>query len=606
MRTKSRSINMRESSPYRTTKSRGISGQGWLRIVGSVAAVGLFLPAGAAQAGPASGFTELVSVNGSGVQGDGDSQSPSVSADGRYVAFVSAAGNLVPDDTNGGLDSPISGYDIFVRDRLTGTTERVSVSSNGREADGDSGFLGNMGGPSISADGRYVAFASEATNLVSGDRNATVDVFVHDRQTGTTNRVSVASGGDETGGGQAPDISADGRYISFVSFAEDLVPGDTNFAPDVFLHDIQAGTTERISQAPDGTDANGGSSFAAHISADGNFVYFSSAASNLVQGIETDDDIDAFLFNRASGEMTAVTADQGNPDSFVLVHGIADGMSSNGRYLSFTTKDDQFAGEGTDANGFVDDAWLYDTITGDYTLVGVNDAGEQGDEFTFGGDVSDDGRYVSLVSRATNFGGPANFRENVYQRDLTAGTTSLVSVASDGTFGDLASLAPSMTPDGAVTAYDSRSSTLVPEDSNGSTSDIFVRDGRPAADLELTMTDSPDPVTARQQLTYTLDVTNLGPTDATAISLKDQLPDEELVTVNTSQGTCLEEKIQGDVSLACDLGTLSSGQTATVTIVVVPAREGTVSNSASVKANQPDPEPSNNGATESTIVAPRK
>jgi hypothetical protein len=210
-------------------------------------------------------------------------------------------------------------------------------------------------------------------------------------------------------------------------------------------------------------------------------------------------------------DVVAVTAGEGNPDSFVLVHGMADGMSSNGRYLSFTTKDDQFAGPGTDANGFTDDAWLYDTVTGDYTLVGVNDAGEQGDEFTFGGDVSDDGRYVSLVSRATNFGGPANFRENVYQRDLTAGTTSLISVASDGTFGDLASLAPSMTPDGKVTAYDSRSSTLVPEDSNGSTSDIFVRDMRAAADLGLTMTDSPDPVTARQELTYTLDVTNNGP-----------------------------------------------------------------------------------------------
>lgn len=571
----------------------------------TAAAAGLLLPAGAAQASVAPGFTELVSVDSAGVQGDRESYEPSISADGRYVAFVSSAENLVPDDTNGGLDSLSSGYDIFVRDRTTGTTERVSVSSNGREADGDSGFLGRMGGPSISADGRYVAFASDATNLVSGDRNGVTDVFVHDRQTGDTTRVSVATGGDETGGGQGPDISADGRYVAFYSFAEDLVPGDANFAEDIFVHDTQTGTTERISQAPDGSDANGGSSFPPHISADGNFVYFSSTASNMVPGIETDGDTDAFLFNRGTGEMTAVTAGEGNPDSFVSIHGMADGMSSNGRYLSFTTKDDQFAGPGTDTNGFTDDAWLYDTVTDTYTLVGVNDDEVQGDEFTFGGDVSDDGRYVTLVSRATTFG-PNNNRENVYQRDVEAGTTSLISAASDGTVGNLNSGEPTMTPDGKVTAFHSGSTTFVEPDANGLASDVFVRDMRPAADLALTISDSPDPVTARQQLTYTLNVSNQGPASASGIALTGTLPNEDVLSVTSSEGTCVQGKVKGGISLSCDLGTLAGGETTTVTVVMVPARDGSLTASASVRANQPDSNAANNSATETTSVLPWK
>src|SRR5919204_6943340 len=117
----------------------------------------MFVAGAAAQAAP--GFTELDSVSTAGVQGDRDSELPAVSADGRYVAFVSLSDNLVPGDTNGTAD-------VFVRDRLTGTTERVSVSSTGAQANRDSGLLNGMGGPSISADGRYVAFDSQATNLV--------------------------------------------------------------------------------------------------------------------------------------------------------------------------------------------------------------------------------------------------------------------------------------------------------------------------------------------------------------------------------------------------------------------------------------------------------
>ena len=173
------------------------------------------------------GTDELVSVDVDGNEGNGSSSGAAISADGRFVAFESSATNLVPGDTN-------ADYDVFVRDRQTGTTERVSVGSTGNEGNGTSSR------PAISADGRFVMFQSTATNLVPGAANGRYwsDVFVHDRQTGTTERVSVASDGtQENVSSHSPAMSANGRFVAFDSFASNLVPGDTNGANDVFVHD---------------------------------------------------------------------------------------------------------------------------------------------------------------------------------------------------------------------------------------------------------------------------------------------------------------------------------------------------------------------------------
>lgn len=188
----------------------------------TIIAVGMIsaslLAASSGGATPAAGFTELISLSSAGVQGDQDSELPSVSADGRFVAFASLSDNLVSGDTNGQSD-------IFVRDRLTGTTERVSVSSTGRQGDGNSGLLNGMGSPSISADGRFVVFDSEATNLVKGDTNGASDVFIHDRMTGTTERVSVGPGGLQANGSCVQGrISPDGTRVAFTSSATNLVP----------------------------------------------------------------------------------------------------------------------------------------------------------------------------------------------------------------------------------------------------------------------------------------------------------------------------------------------------------------------------------------------
>ena len=219
----------------------------------------------------ATGRTRLVSRRSNGALGDDASESPDISADGRFVVFASRATNLVASDTN-------AVRDIFVRDTKTGTTRRVSVRSNGAQGDGDSR------GPSISDDGRTVAFQSDATNLVANDTNAATDVFVHDRATGKTRRVSVHSNGTQASGGSSDAaISPDGRYVAFVSGAADLVGNDTNAVTDIFVHDRVSRRTRRVSVHTNGTQGDGDSSRSA-ISEAGRFVAFGSTATTLVNG----------------------------------------------------------------------------------------------------------------------------------------------------------------------------------------------------------------------------------------------------------------------------------------------------------------------------------
>jgi Tol biopolymer transport system component len=217
------------------------------------------------------GAMTKISSTVNGLAGDGNSFMEDISADGRFVAFRSLATNMVGNDTNGVSD-------IFLRDTILETTIRVSVSTGGAQASGDANAA------SVSGNGRYVAFGALATNLVAGDTNGASDVFLRDTVAATTTRLSLASDGTQANGNSyLNDISSDGRYVVFHSDASNLVANDTNGVTDVFLRDIVAGTTNRLSIAAGGAQANG-ASYDGRISSDGTTVIFSSSATNLTPG----------------------------------------------------------------------------------------------------------------------------------------------------------------------------------------------------------------------------------------------------------------------------------------------------------------------------------
>ena len=272
-----------------------------------------------------SGETTRVSVATDGTQSDAWSWGGSLSADGRYVAFVSLASNLVAEDTNGT-------YDVFVHDRESGETTRVSVATDGTQSDA---YSGSSEG-SLSADGRYVVFGSGASNLVAGDTNGARDVFVHDRESGETTRVSVATDGtqsDAYSGSSEGSLSADGRYVVFGSGASNLVAGDTNGARDVFVHDRESGETTRVSLATDGTQGDG-DSYEGSLSADGRYVAFMSDGSNLVAG-DTNGHTDIFVHDRESGETTRVSVATDGTQSDAWSWGGS--LSADGRYVAFVS-----------------------------------------------------------------------------------------------------------------------------------------------------------------------------------------------------------------------------------------------------------------------------
>ena len=243
---------------------------------------------------------QLVSTTPGGTSGNAASDEPSISDDGTRIVFRSSATDLV-NATGGG--SPA----IYVRDLIVRTTTRVSVATDGTPANGASDT------PRISGDGRYVAFATDASNLFAGDDNGRSDVFVHDLVTGVTELVSRRSTGTISGGtSTAPAINRDGRYVAFKSTSGNLVPGDTNGGSDVFLRDRLGGTTERVSVASSGAQAKPGSGSPA-ISADGRIIVFDSPADDLI-ATDRNGGTDVFVRDLHTLTTSLVSADNTNDE----------------------------------------------------------------------------------------------------------------------------------------------------------------------------------------------------------------------------------------------------------------------------------------------------
>jgi Tol biopolymer transport system component len=384
---------------------------------------------------------------------------PSISGDGRFVAFNSDASNLVPGDTN-------ASQDIFVRDLLTNTTTRVSVSSTGNQ--------GNLSSrsPSISGNGRFVAFASDASNLVPGDTNApNQDIFVRDLLTNTNTRVSLSSTGNQANQNCfTPSISADGRFVAFGSGATNLVPGDTNNRDDIFVHDLSINTTTRISVSGAANQGNGGSGFPS-ISGNGRFVAFQSSASNLVLG-DTNARQDIFvrdlLTNTTARVSVASTGNQANARSRDPY------ISPDGRFVVFASEATNLV-PGQDTNNR-DDIFVRDLLSNTTTRVSVDSAGNPGNSESYAPSISGDGRFVTFSSNASNLvPGDTNNKYDIFVRDLSSNTTTRVSVDSAGNQATDASFSPFISTDGKRVAFLSYAANLVPGDTNNE-DDIFAVD----------------------------------------------------------------------------------------------------------------------------------
>jgi Tol biopolymer transport system component len=342
---------------------------------------------------------------------NGASYADGVSNDGRFVLVTTDATNLVAGDTN-------RVQDVYVRDLRRRTTERISLG-RGLKQPHDHVF-----GCGISSDGRYVAFESEASVFVPHDTNGASDVFVRDRRTGRTERVSVSTNGAQGNdlGTAGCAMSADGRYVAFTSYSSNLVPGDTNQRGDVFVRDRLLGTTERVSVSStgeQGNDTSGHPDIA--ISDDGRFVAFTSDASNLVgPATPTEDDtFGVFIHDRVSGATEKIPG-----------AGSLGDFNADGRYISITAA----------APDQPTQTFLYDRVTAATELVSVSPDGAAGNDESGPGSVSADGRYVAFTSRASNLGASdTNDDYDIFVRDRANGVTAQVTHMKLGAVGGLLS-----------------------------------------------------------------------------------------------------------------------------------------------------------------------
>lgn len=417
--------------------------------------------------------TTKVSIATGGTPGQGDvvGYKPAVSADGRVVAFASYAANLVAGDTNNTID-------VFVHDRQSGVTTRVSVGSDGAQGNDISEA------PALSADGRYVAFESAASTLVSGDTNGAIDVFVHDRVTGTTSRESVATNGAQAIGFSSranPSLSADGRLVAFSSLSNTLVVGDTNNTTDIFVRDRGTGVTTRVSATPEGSEASSPSSGALlsangrlvlyqssgtgvflhdrqsgtttrvidtngplAFSADGRYAAISSYAADVVAG-DTNGTSDVFLLDLARGTRTRVSVGMGGAEA--NSYSEAPSLSADGRFIGFESNASNLVAGDTNANT---DAFVLDRHTGVTTRVSVAATVPEAPGGSRAAALSGDGRVIAffsgvanLVAGATSSGLGAFVRDYDVDGDgLVApwesafGLNPLEAVGADGALGD--------------------------------------------------------------------------------------------------------------------------------------------------------------------------
>jgi uncharacterized repeat protein (TIGR01451 family) len=539
-----------------------------------------------------------VSVSSAGTPANGLNIEPSISHDGRFVAFGTDANNLVVGDTRT--------HDIFVRDRLTNQTTRVSVDNGG--AGGEFGSYN----PSISANGLIVAFESYADNLVVGDTNLTRDVFIRNRATNQTSRMSVSSAGTEANiFSHNPSISANGLFVAFESAADNLVAGDFNTRSDIFVRDRTTNQTTRVSVNNAGIEGNdsSGSAFDTtylakpSISAGGRCVAFVSLATNLVAG-DTNGARDIFVRDRAINRTTRVSVNsngvQGNNESVVP------SINADCRFVTFASSASNLVAG--DTNGAWD-VFVRDRATNQTSRVSLSSTGLQGNGISKNPTISADGRYVAFESFATNLmPGDTNGDWDFFVRDRVANQTTRVSVSSTGVQGNNSfpihsASTPSISADGRYIVFQSDLMNLAPGDSLYST-DVFVRDRllntSTTADLILTQSVSANPVRVGANFFYTATLTNKGPNNAGNVVLTEFAPLDgtaNLQSLSPSQGSCY----RGTISV-CRMGTINAGKKVTLRMNFTALKVGTVVNRVTANASPKDPTSFNANTTTTKVI----
>jgi hypothetical protein len=371
----------------------------------TLAAAGVALLVAGATAASAAPTVSRVSASSAGKAGNGDSGMSAVNGNGRFVAFESRAGNLVPGDTNGVSD-------VFVKERLTGAIERVSVSSSGRQANRAS----HITNAAISYDGRYVVFESVADNLVPGDTNHVSDVFLRDRVTRTTTRVSVNGTGVQANQDSFRPTVTDGTFVAYSSAATNLGSGDTNGFLDVFLWNRLSKRTIRVSVSTGGAQGNDDSIYGIP-GAKGMNVYFESYANNLVPGDTKG--LDVFLWNFVTHAVERVSVDSAGKE-------LPDGANGG---LSIDEIGDQatFVSGGTRPQVYVHYRAPRKTV-----MVSVNDAGQPSNTGADAPSLRPTGGAVAFASWGTNLAPGLSKGNQIYVRDIPAGKTIRMSVSNTG------------------------------------------------------------------------------------------------------------------------------------------------------------------------------
>lgn len=409
--------------------------------------------------------TVLASRTGGGSQSSSHVVPPvMISGNGETVIFAAQGDDLSANDSNGQTD-------IYAKDIATGTLDLISINTLGSS----SSVQTNQA--SVSDDGRFVAFASFADDLVDNDTNNKVDIFLRDRQAGTTTLVSVSTGGSQGNNhSQEPHISGDGRYIVFKSSATNLVTFPTlNTSESIFIYDTQTGDTELISISTTGTDSNGGSQLPS-VSDDGNYVAFSSSSSNLIAS-DTNNANDLFVRNRSAGTTQRVSLDKNN-NELIYCGCIQSKISGDGNVVAFTTGEALAA---TDTNS-KSDAYVRDISEGSTELVSQN-SGILGNDNSSGTDISDDGRFVVFLSSATNLvSEDTNSTSDILVADRLHDSVTRVNLSDSGAQANGVSHSATISDSGLKIAYASQATNLVVSDTNGM-QDVFITTLQPEDDL---------------------------------------------------------------------------------------------------------------------------